>query len=107
MTVLPADIARPIIAEAGQARQRQSTFTCSVATAHTDGNAWTARKKKRLQVESYDLGPLIDAIEAHGWTLQSIDHVNVLATSGGSGAMGHSFDAYNSEIVAQLLFRAR
>ena len=107
MSELPSSMSARIVAEAKAARRSQKTYTCSVISAYTTGNYITLSKKKRLEVNSFDLGSLIDSIEGLGWSLTSTDYVNVPATSGQAGAFGHSSTQYMSEIRAQLLFRAR
>lgn len=107
MSELPSSMTAQFVAEAKLARKSQKTFTCSVISAYTTGNFVSFTKKKRLEVNSFDLGPLIDSVEGLGWSLVSTDYVNVPATSGQSGAFGHSSTNYTSEIRAQLLFRAR
>ena len=62
MSELPSSLSAQIVAEAKAARRSQKTYTCSVVSAYTTGNYITLSKKKRLEVNSFDLGPLIDSV---------------------------------------------
>ncbi|MCQ9386416.1 hypothetical protein [Brevibacterium moorei] len=107
MTMLPAELTKPIIKEAASARKAQSTYTCSVVVERTTGSSLSLRKSKKLQVETWDIGPIIDGIEGHGWSLMTINHVFVPSTGGSSGAFGNSSSEYSGEVRAYLVFRLK
>ncbi len=102
--LLEAEIAVPIIDAAREAHgQGRGTFTCSAPTTTTDGNILALKRKNVGKTYSYDVGPLIDAIERIGWTLTFVEHIPLVPVN---VEISGATLLYN-EVRAHMIFRRK
>ncbi|MCG7301143.1 hypothetical protein MHJ85_07725 [Brevibacterium ravenspurgense] len=102
--LLEADIAVPIIDAAREAHgQGRGTFTCSAPTTTTDGNILALKRKNYGKTFTYDIGPLIDAIERIGWALTFVEHIPLVPVN---IEISGTTLLYN-EVRAHMIFRRK
>lgn len=103
--LLEAEIAVPIIDAAREAHgQGRGTFTCSAPTTTTDGNLFALKRKNYGTTFTYDIGPLIDAIERIGWTLTFVEHIPLVPRE--LEEIGSVTLLFN-EVRAHMIFRRK
>src|SRR3954466_12853210 len=100
---VPAEEGRPIWEAAEQARQGGAhRFGASTLAAVTSGSALGMGGRKTTGIDRWDLGPLIESIEALGWRLDHLEHV--WAQTEHNAALGKAAHI-RGVTIAHMLFR--
>lgn len=80
----------------------RSLFTCSTLAAVTSGSGLGAGGRKTTGIDRWDLGPLIESIEALGWRLEHLEHV--WAQTEHNASIGNAAHI-RGVTIAHMLFR--
>lgn len=101
---IPPEEGQPIYDAARQAVAAGRTiFTCAVPVGFTSGSGITlGGGKKTTHLKAWDSAPLIEAIEALGWRLESLNHVWAQTEQGATAVGGSKIKGLT---IAHLLFR--